>query len=57
MDNQKGFSLLETIIALLLMSTASLTLLSWQLKATKILQRSITEARSLITLQNSYEAH
>lgn len=56
MDSQKGISFIETLIALILMTSTSLSLLSWQLKINKSQQSYFTELKNLLTAENTYEA-
>ncbi|KTD21835.1 type IV pilus modification PilV family protein [Legionella londiniensis] len=57
MDRQKGFSLAEVLISLLLMSTASLALLQQQWQANQLLNQITRQTNTLLQLDNASEQY
>jgi prepilin-type N-terminal cleavage/methylation domain-containing protein len=57
MKSQKGFSLLEVLIALLLITSSSIVLLQQQWQLSQFLNQVISDSQALILSDNHYEKH
>ncbi|ARH00749.1 type IV pilus modification PilV family protein [Legionella micdadei] len=55
MNNQKGFSLVEVVISLLLITSTSVLLLRQQWQLSQLLNQLLVKSAALVQTDNDYE--
>lgn len=57
MTSQNGFSLLEVLVALLLITSSSIVLLQQQWQLSQVLNQVISSSQAQVLSDNHYEKH